>query len=308
MEGNTVRHHITTGKFTLPCTYAFAAALWAFSPTTSQEHWIVFLWMAAITYILYAVYNNVSLIRVRSWLLPSCFIILCAVMPFLHAVSPACFAVTLFLAAQHFLLASYQNIHPERNIFHAFLFLVLGAVFMPQTIFLGIAFFFAMLTFLRAFSLRAFISIFLAILTVTIFSLFTALVLNRMQEFQEHLMTIRDIHFEYVQSWNTQQIVNASFLGTLILISILHYGKTNFNDKIRTRMYFYVIILETLVAIGMLLLYPQYFNELIFVLLTQATPLFAHYMVLGKGRLSDFFFFVILLAIAVLAAYNLWMT
>ncbi len=305
MGGNTVRHFITTGRLTIFYAYAIAATLWTTTAFSHPADWVGFICLAACTYLLHIVYNKVSLIRARSWFLPSSFIVLCGAMPFLHAFDWSCVALILFLTAQHFLLNSYQNYHPERSIYHVFLFIALASLFVPQFIFLGVAVIIAMQLYLRSLTLRAFVSIFLALITMALFSLAAAIVSGHIQDLQEHYLTLCDINFGQVLSWSTQRLVNVLFVVFLITISIIHYGKTSYNDKISVRMFFYLIILETLCALFMLLGYPHAFDAMFRLTVLQAAPLTARLFVLGKGRFLDFFFIVTLLAVVALTIYNL---
>ena len=304
MEHHTVRHTVTTGKFTLPCAYVLSAVLWSLTSANTTENWTGFLFLAVTTFFLRTVYNNVSLIRIRSWFLSSCFIVLCACMPFLHTFDWTFISLFSFIIAQHFLFKAYQNTHAERPLFFAFLFLFSATLFCPPVILLTPAFLLAIMVPLRAFTLRTASAILLALILVAQVLLWYHIATDSINALPEFWISLTDIHFKETWQWSTLQMVNVIFIGVFLFLSIIHFYRTFFYDKIRTRMYFHVIILETICCAPALLSYPDYFNALLRLLLLLCAPLYAHYFVLGQGRFMDYFFLFSLAASAALALFN----
>ncbi len=303
---NTVRHRVTTGKFTLPSALLLSVIVWSMTSLGTWQSWACFACLAVITLVLRIVYNNVSLIRIRSWFLSSLFIVLCSAIPFTHTFDLSLLSLALFLVAQHFLFASYQEPRAERYIFHAFIFLFLASVFMPQMIVFALVFFIAMIVQLRAFTLRSFIAIFLALIVIAQLLALGYTAIGHYDIIVEHFRTLGDFRYEQAMLWNKRQCVNFGFVAIFLLLSLIHYGRTNFNDKIRTRMFFYVIIMETVTCMGLLIIYPQHFNILFRWLLLLSAPLLAHYFVLARGKIMDYFFLVFIAMVICLIVYNTW--
>ena len=115
---------------------------------------------------------------------------------------------------------------------------------------------------------------------------------------------LTDVRFKETLQWSALQMVNAAFIGVFLFLSVIHFYRTFFYDKIRTRMYFHVIILETMCCVLALLVYPDYFNALLRLLLLLCAPLYAHYFVLSRGRFMDCFFLVFFVAAIALALFN----
>lgn len=304
MESHSLRYHITTGKLTLVCTYIIAAILWSFTCNSSWESWASIIYLGITTYTLRMVYNHVSLIRVRSWFLSSFFLICCSILPIYHQFEWSMLSVFFFILSQHFLFASYQEMNPERYIFHAFLFLGISSLFLPQMIWMGVLFLLAMIVQLRSLTVRSLVSVFLAVLvTLEILAAYYWLKDTPMLLLQ-HYDVITEIRFANVYKWEPIELANVGFLILLMVFGIFHYGRTNFGDKIKVRMLYYIIILQLILFFVLLLAYSADYKSFLLLFILGNAPIVAHFLVLGKGRILDFVFLLILFILIILALFN----
>ena len=102
--------------------------------------------------------------------------------------------------------------------------------------------------------------------------------------------------------------VSATIVILLSIVSIMHYLRTNYDDKIRVRMILYIYMTQTLLMMAFLLLQPAHYKTTMALLVASASPLIAHYFALTGSILSNFFFVLSLLLTAGMAILNLWLT
>ena len=99
--------------------------------------------------------------------------------------------------------------------------------------------------------------------------------------------------------------VSAAVVALLSIISILHYLRTNYDDKIRVRMILYIYVSQTLLLMAFLVLQPAYYPTTMALLVASASPLIAHYFSLTRSWLSAIFFLLSILLTAGMATLNL---
>jgi len=124
-----------------------------------------------------------------------------------------------------------------------------------------------------------------------------------------------DTAFLYLKQWFTFQLpdytqlspsqwVTAGALAVLSLFAFVHFFHTAYNDKIRTRMFFYVISTQEIALAAGLALLPQYYNEQLALLALNSSPLLAHYYALAKGRFADIWFCLSVLILVCVGVFN----
>lgn len=305
MRNDTLRSSIVTGTLTLPFVAVVTLCTWAAADYGSSLLWGGLAIVGLLTYILMEWVNRNQLLRIRSRMVSSTFLALAAASPFVHAaavtwVPPLCLVVAYIL-----LLASFQQARPEGKVFYAFAVLTIGAFFFPPLIVLSLMFYASMLVQLRCFTWRTFMAGLFGVIVPVLF--YTVWVLAQGDVFHA---------FDFVLPWLTWQRpdyahlplwqeINCGFLGFQIFLGLLHYYRTNFNDKIKVRMSYYLMMMVEIVLIAALCLYPDYFVWLYPLLLVNSAPLIGHYWALARGRalMTCWFVLHILLLIA-LALYN----
>lgn len=305
MRNQTLRTAITTSTLTLPFVVVSAVCVWALQSYTSLPLWCGLGIVLALTYILMEWVNRNQLLRIRSRMVSSSFLALVVASPFVHEASffwvpPVCLVVSYILLG-----ASYQQARPEGKIFYAFAFLTIGTLFFPLLIFLAPVFYISMLTQLRCFTWRTFTAGMFGMVVPLLFAGAWFVAQGREMEIVTLLQpwlrwSLPD--YAAVPAW---QYVNCGFMGFQIFLGLLHYYRTNFNDKIRVRMSYYLTMLVEVVLITALCLYPAYFAWLYPLLLLNSAPMIGHYWALARGRgWMSFWFILNLLALVGLGLYN----
>jgi len=319
MEERSLKDKITTSTVTLFVAGALAGLLWfqtgmpvlTQSFDSSRAGWLNvggFLSTILIMGSLRHMSNGNALMRVRTWMVPSFFLVMSGVIFSLHVLKPVQAGVILYAFSQYYLLKSYQEYHAERFIVVSFMFLGAASIFYPPLVYLALLYFVSMLVQLRAFMPRTILAgIFGLIIPIELYVVFLFLMGNPNQIYI-YLDSVLKVGNFIIPKWTLTEMVNLGFLILLFLIGCVHYAHTNFNDKIRTRMYFYIIILEATGLLALLALHPLNYNELLPFFLMECSPVVGHYLVFSRGKLGDIFFILIILLSIAVAGFNIWTT
>ena len=88
-------------------------------------------------------------------------------------------------------------------------------------------------------------------------------------------------------------------------IGAVHYLRTRYKDKIRTRMLFDGFIITASLSAILLALQPQHMTLLLPIMICSVSPLIAHFLALTQTRWTNIAFYVIMVATLALTAYNI---
>lgn len=314
-----MKDRITTSTATLFVAGLLAALLWLQTglPVLTQsldlerEKWLnaggfftTLLIMASLRHMS----NGNALMRVRTWMVPSIFLIMSGVIFSLHVLRPVQAGVFLYAFSQYYLLKSYQEYHAERFIVVSFIFLGAASIFYPPLIYLTVLYLVSMLVQLRAFMPRTILAgIFGLIVPIEFYVVFLFLMgkPNQIYNFFDSILKFENL---IIPEWTLTEMVNLGFVIVLFLIGCIHYAHTNFNDKIRTRMYFYIIILQTAGLLALLALHPLNYNDILPFVVMECSPVVGHYLVFSRGKVGGAFFILIILLTIAVAGFNIWTT
>lgn len=308
MREHTLRHRIVRSAFTLPVSAFLALVVWGLlAPLSDWQMWgglgIAFL----LTYLLMELTNRNQLLRVRSRMVSTTFLWLFTATAFLHpatweiSVPVVCYALAYFQ-----IFASYQQERSERVVFHAYLLLGIGSFFYPLMLFLAATLYLSLLVSLRSLTWRSFAASLLGMVLPSIFYL--AWVVGHDFPTAEAFGFLSACKTPALPDWMDipqYQIVNVAFLGILILLSLFHYVRTHFNDKLRIREFYYTFIRQEVTLMILLVIYPDYFLPTYALLLVNSAPLIGHYWALARGRRwMTIWFMVWIIAVVLLGFYN----
>ena len=110
-------------SFTLPVMAVVTSLLWLLTGPADQWRWLTLALTALTTYIVVELNNRHALLRIRSRLVSSAFLLFMAASPFLHTHWQAAALMFAFALSYAMLFQTYQRVRAEGYVFHAFLFL-----------------------------------------------------------------------------------------------------------------------------------------------------------------------------------------
>lgn len=110
--------------------------------------------------------------------------------------------------------------------------------------------------------------------------------------------------FDYSQVTD-HQVLNLSFVTLLTIIGSIHFIRTSYGDKIRTRMIYETFIMISVACIIFIILQPRHIQELGGILIVNTAPLIAHFITFTRGKFTNISFILLLIMLVLIMAYNI---
>ena len=263
-----------------------------------------FVLYAAIGYFLIQLNNTFAIIRMRASVQTSVYFLLISVCPYIHTLYAGDLAATAFLAALYFLFSSYQQARPMSSLFHAFVFIGLGSLLLPQLMFFIPVFWIGAYNF-QSLHLKSFFASLAGWSVPYWFLLGYAFYYGQMELFYQpfrELASFTPVSFDF-SPWEQATL---GFLLMLFVVSSAHCLIAGYEDKIRTRSYLHFLILLNLCIFVYIGLQPALTIHLLSFLLIGVSILTGHLFVLTNSRSSNLFFIVTLIGLFILLGFNVW--
>lgn len=328
MTRKRFQYEIVTGKLAFPVTIFLAIALWIavsflmpeaitndsypfgqllreFIPGNLFEKIICFLCYTAICYLLIEFNNAYSIIRVRTSLQTSLYLLMLIAFPFLLNAGRGCCVSLCVILSLYILFRCYQHPKPAGYVFHSMLFVGLSSILFPKILFLFPFFLVGVYNF-KALTARTVGASIVGLILPYWFLFGYAFYHNNMEmlytPFKE-LVKFQSVVFNTI---STSLVVSSGVTIFILIISAIHYGITNYEDKIRVRSYINFLILLSLSIIILGIFQPQYAQVLLQILLPISALFAGHLFALTETRLSNIFFIFFILLLTTVMCYNLW--
>ena len=311
MRNNRFQNKVATSSFTLPVAALVATLLWAAVGPMSQSKALCWLCCAVCSYLLVEFNNSNALLRIRSRLTTSTFLFGVGCFTFLHD-SIAPMAVTFFvLGCYFFLFRSYQESNSSSNIYHAFVSLGIASLIHPILLGLVPFVYWSMAVYLRSLSFKSFCASLLGLFTP--FWFYGAYLIYTQDYAPLRMYAQKFIDFAHpaLTDYLSLDITRLSallFILIIGLISTIHALKTSYNDKIRTRMQFYNLILFEAVILLFLLVQPKQFDLFMALLTLTSAPVIAHFFALTSYRITNLLFILSIFIYLFIAFSSLWIS
>ena len=127
----------------------------------------------------------------------------------------------------------------------------------------------------------------------------------------------------YLAMWNISQLtalpdfrhvplsqwVGSGLFFFISAASLVHFLRTSYDDKIRTRQYYYLLLLQVLPLALIHFALPQFFNTTLPLCLVTQIPFIGHYFALARGRGMNVWFILwvlLFLLLGVANYFDLW--
>ena len=295
-------------RLTLPVTAIYGLAIWFISGAIQHQWWIQLACYILATYLMILFNNLYALIRVYSRSTTSAFIILSCVACFLFPSMEGGIVTVGFIASLLTLFNTYQNREATGWIYYTFL--ILGLASVAKVHLLGlIPIYWIMMIFLSSLSLRTFIASLLGLLTPYWIGITAVLFHYKgdLTPFTSHFLPLQEITFFTVyDSIPLAHYLTYAFLVILTITGIIHFLRTSYNDKIRTRQFYYSIMFFNIMILVMLPLFPQHYDLLLRPAIILTSPLIGHFIALTHTKVTNIAFYIMLITALLLTGFNLW--
>lgn len=215
-----------------------------------------------------------------------------------------------FIASLYTLFLSYQDQQSTGWAFYTLLLLGLGSIAQPQALWLVPVYWLLMGLTIYSLSWRTFFASVLGVLCPYWFMAAWILFGNDgdFTPLISHLEAL--VSYTLPADYASIGLPTMAFTGltvVLTLIGIFHFVHTSFRDKIRTRQLYYSLMLLFGIATVVLAIQPQHSDMMLRVMIATGSPLIGHFIALTTTRLTNILFCIIVTAVVLLTAINLWM-
>jgi len=292
------QNRVAQSRFSLAFASLYGAVVWLAAGLVSRNMWIPFLLMALSTYLMAEVNNRNALIRVRTNLVSSAFLLLTLMginqtFGVEEAVVQLCF-IGFLLAIFH----TYQNKFAVAYIFYAFLLISISSLAFVQMLWFVPLLACLLSRPLYAMSWKGISAVVLATVLpywiVAPYLIYIGDIEPLIDHFDDLIDT--ELLFDYSQvtvGMLTEYVILVIFAG----IGWIHFVRTAYKDKIRTRMLLNAFVAISLVMMVVIPIAPLLADSLLPVMIVSVSPLVAHFITLTETRLSNITFIVMLVLV-----------
>ena len=293
----------------MPFCIVMAVAMWWLPERTFSVRCLLGLVLCLLTtYIVMETNARQHIIRIRTRMMACVWLVLAASLSFMHPLEEPVIAAALLCVAYNLLFRCYQRHRPQLDIFHAFLMLGVGSFFAPVMLLMAIPFFIYTIAFLRSLTRKAFWAGILGVIVPYWCYAVWCFITRDIESFVARLTDMARFEMPSIEAVRSLPLVwqvSAAVVALFSIVSIVHYLRTNYDDKIRVRMILYIYVSQTLLLMAYLVLQPSHYQTTMALLIASASPLIAHYFALSKSILCTIFFLLSLLLTAGMATLNL---
>lgn len=277
---------------------------WVIPGLGDRDYWLGLLLCAATTFLLTELSNRHSLLRIRSRMVSITYLMLMLISPALHPGATHLVPALCLVLCYFMLYSSYQKIRPAGYIYHAFFFAGIGSLFYAPMLFLSLGFYVSIIFQLRNMTWSSFVAGLLGFLTPYWILAAYAVWNGHLDRFITDTVGWYSLPIADYSQLTDPQRISLGVMIFLALLAFIHYFRTAFNDKIRTRMHYYIVSTQELIIWALFLLFPTLFKEQFTLLILNSSLLLAHYYALAKGRYFHYWFNLNVALLLALGIYN----
>lgn len=310
MRRDRLQNRIAGSVFTLPVCVVIAVLVWWMPLGQYRLDYAVGLGLAIfVAYVLLETNNRFQLIRVRSRMVASVWIVSAASIASLHVWHYGTIAALSLAIAHFFLFNTYEKRQPVNESFHAGLFLGIGALSVPWLVVMLPLFLLHQAIYLRSLTFRCLFATLVGMLMPAMAMSVPMVITDdytRLTDWYQMLCSLTLIGPQHYLDLTLQQALAWLLPALLMLLGGIHYLCTSYNDKIMVRMILYIFVTHSLVIMVFTGLQPQYAELLMPVMLVCGAVLIAHFFALTRSWFTNSLFVLALLLYMALGYFTLW--
>ena len=300
------QNKVAESRIALPVVAGYGVLIWLAAGLITQSWWIQFACSAAATYLMVELNNQNALIRIYSRMVSCAFLTLWSAGCFLFPSIKATVGILCFVAFLLLLSRTYQDKQSPGGTFYAFIMLGLASLLHVHALYFLPLFWLFMAFKIQSLSWRTFFASLCGVVLPYWFALVYCAWTADITLFLEHFEQLGRFTLPYDYSTVTlQQQLFYLFLIIVGTIGAVHYLRTRYKDKIRTRMLFDSFIITAVLAAVLLALQPQHMTLFLPVMICCVSPLVGHFLALTSTRWTNIAFYVIIAATLLLTGFNL---
>lgn len=316
MRNYRLQNKISESIVTLPVCVVLCFLVWLWNTLHSADGMCLSTLcipvLATVTTLLIMETNSRNaLLRIRSRMISVVWVTCIAMMAFAHHFFDGWMAAFTLATSMYLLLETYQQHEPVVTIFHSALLLGVCIISVPWTIVMIPLYWWYMLIFLRSISPRTFWASVIGLLLPLWFAIgwcifqadFSFLV-NRWNELAMPQVLNAKGYANFLD-WKSGATLTLYLIVALSLLGGIHFIRTYYLDKIRTRMLLYIYVMQTICCILIICLQPRLMERMMLPLAVCCSPIIAHYFALTGKIITNMVFILTLLLTAAIITLNM---
>lgn len=278
----TLRNRITESDLTFVVSLLITIVLWLAGHWTDASYWGGMAMIATAGYITLEMNNRGHLLRVRSRMMSSSFMLMLSALPIVHDYTPLMWVPLCVLWANLLLFSAYQQREPVGRTFYAFVLMGTAMCVYPPLVLMLLPMWFCLYHNLRILSWRTWsASVFglcVAPIYMIAFRLWTGadpLPVEWMQYVERIMMPAE---------WTLSVQLSIGLVALMAAWGTLHFRSNSYKENLRTRMLFGVLRMEMMIVPILLLLWREDWQVVLLLGVATGAPFVAHYFALAEGR------------------------
>lgn len=300
-----LQNKVAGSRFSLPFSAVYAAVILSM---TGMSAWVAWTLFALTVLVMLELNNSHALIRIFSQTVSCSFLLLSLADP-MSLCSPEGNLTALLPAAFYaFLFRAYQDRSATGWVYYAFTLLGLLCMLHVQAVFFIPVVWILLFSNVMAGSLHTFAASLLGLVTplwfVTGYHLYKGTAAGLWNTVCS--LTLIQEPFAY-ETLTPREWTVFALTALAALTGTIHFLRTSYKDKIRTRMFYEIFITMELCATLLLLLQPQCHELALRLMTVNAAPLIAHFVALTSTRITNIAFLLLVLLSIATSMLNLWM-
>lgn len=301
------QNRIAESRWALPICAAYTLLICIISGLFAEGIWVQLALTAVATLLMVELNNRNSLIRIYSRMVSCSFLVLTMMTPHKIESTEGCIVSMCFVAFYLALFHAYQDKKATVYVLWAF-----TAIGIASTVWIQILLFVPVLwvltgTNILALSLRTFVASIMGILLPYWFISAYYIYMGDITPLVNHVVAIAEFGqpFEFYNC-SINDLLPLGFIALLAITGSIHFLRTSYMDKIRTRMIYEMFITMTIATMVLIILQPQHANIATHMLIISTAPLIGHFLALTSTKITNIASLAIMATALVITALNLW--
>lgn len=301
------QNRIAESRWALPICAAYTLLICLISGLFSEGIWAQLALTAIATLLMVELNNRNSLIRIYSRMVSCSFLVMTMMTPHKIESIDGCIVSMCFVAFYLALCNAYQYKKATGYVLWAF-----AAIGVASIVWIQILLFIPVLwvltaTNILAMSLRTFVASILGVIMPYWFLSAYYIYIGDIMPIVDHIATIANFEPLFIyKNCSINDFLPLCFIILLAITGSIHFLRTSYKDKIRTRMIYEMFITMSVATIVLILLQPQHANIATHLLIISTAPLIGHFLALTSTKITNIASLAIMATALVITALNLW--
>lgn len=301
------QNRIAESRWALPICAAYTLLICLISGLFSEGIWAQLALTAIATLLMVELNNRNSLIRIYSRMVSCSFLVMTMMTPHKIESIDGCIVSMCFVAFYLALCNAYQDKKATGYVLWAFAAIGVASIVCIQILLFIPVLWVLTATNILAMSLRTFVTSILGVIMPYWFLSAYYIYIGDIMPIVDHIATIANFEPLFIyKNCSINDFLPLCFIILLAITGSIHFLRTSYKDKIRTRMIYEMFITMTVATIVLILLQPQHANIATHLLIISTAPLIGHFLALTSTKITNIASLAIMATALVITALNLW--